>query len=230
MVVHVYTCTLNCILSSFVRSIYPDWMNLTDISTTNVGNTFVLVLPITFFLIFVPSLLWSTLTLIGANKYWSNNRSGLSETKFFYRVKGLVTIGLIACVFVPAFIAFALPGRTDQWERIKVLHPSQHTIIMAQILKTSSFEEHFFYILCYLGCTQRNSTGYSLLVPEEVFTRIEQLDHTNGSTAIATGNRRAGHSSCRCCNIGTRSANDIHSIIRRNDDCNHWNYSCCHCR
>jgi hypothetical protein len=55
-----------------------------------------------------------------------NEAPPLSETELL-RMRGLLAIGILAAVFAPDCIAFALGG-SDWWNRVSTLHPSQRTL------------------------------------------------------------------------------------------------------
>lgn len=50
----------------------------------------------------------------------------LSKTELF-RVRGLIFIGVIGCVFLPACLTFAFRG-DDWWQRVCTLHPKQNLL------------------------------------------------------------------------------------------------------
>lgn len=55
-----------------------------------------------------------------------DDKPPLSETELV-RIRGLVAIGMLACVFAPDCIAFGL-GSNQWWDRVSELHPSQRTL------------------------------------------------------------------------------------------------------
>lgn len=70
--------------------------------------------------------------LVRASRVLSPSRTpqsvpaSLSETELF-RTNGLVFIGVLGCVFVPACLAFAVEGQ-GWWERVCALHPKQNLL------------------------------------------------------------------------------------------------------
>ena len=75
----------------------------------------------------------------------------LSNTELF-RVKGLVFIGILGCVFVPACLAFAFQGE-EWWGRVCELHPKQ------RLLESTDALFALFATEASMICTRAASAG-----------------------------------------------------------------------
>eukprot|EP00613_Pedinella_sp_CCMP2098_P050319 CAMPEP_0171821008 /NCGR_PEP_ID=MMETSP0992-20121227/3084_1 /TAXON_ID=483369 /ORGANISM="non described non described, Strain CCMP2098" /LENGTH=367 /DNA_ID=CAMNT_0012435463 /DNA_START=72 /DNA_END=1176 /DNA_ORIENTATION=+ len=78
--------------------------------------------------------------------------SQLSDTELF-RVKGLVFIGVLGCVFAPACLAFAFNGGQEWWGRVCELHPKQ------RLLESTDALFALFATEASMTCTRAASAG-----------------------------------------------------------------------
>ena len=76
-------------------------------------------------LVFVYSLAAPVATLVGPDE-WFDGAPPLTEIELV-RVRGLVAIGVVACVFVPDALAFCIGGEA-WWARVTDVYPAQDTL------------------------------------------------------------------------------------------------------
>jgi len=91
----------------------PGWLESTE----------AVVLPWACLMVFFLAAVFPAVTLFNPG----NCLEGTPPLSELLRTRGLVAIGLLASVFAPDCLAFALGG-SDWWDRVSDLHPSQQTL------------------------------------------------------------------------------------------------------
>lgn len=86
--------------------------------------------------------------------------SSLSDTERM-RVRGLLVIGVLGCVFVPDCVAFAL-GSSDWWDRVAAAHPSQRILESSTALFALYATEAS---MVATRCANKGVAPYRVMVP-----------------------------------------------------------------